>query len=392
MIRKQIEDFYRVRPAFKEDWPSVYYMQEVNKDPFVRNTIMEPDVLSGKNKQYGVCDWSKVRSEMQLTYPQIEFITLTDHFNEEKNESYDEKVIVFPYGDNSLMVRFDIYQATSNVKRDFVTDQEQLHLVADSEVFSVVDEAKHREFCAQLGRLFDTCFIKSRAKAQVGLMTVSQMGYDISYHSINEPLIDDLDLYYGEGFAEDVHKRLVGHIKNKESGLVILRGQPGTGKTNYIRYLMANLGEDESFILIPPEMIARMTAPDMVEFVIEHCQESTFVLEDGEKALMDRSTSPESASLVSSILNMSDGMMADIVKARFICTINKDEEQMDDALFREGRMLMEYEFEPLKRDNANALAEHIGMDHRFDGDATLAQIFNWGKQLKRKKEKRKIGF
>lgn len=393
MIKEQLKDFYKVRPQYKDDWPSVYYMQEVNKNPFVRFTKIEPDTLSGEGKQHGECDWRRAEAAIRLQYPDSEFVTLVDFFDEATNVCYDEKVIVFPLGDTSLMVRFDVYHVTHNVKQDYVTDQDHLQLVSDVEVLSVLEGGAHRDFCSELGRIFDACFVKSRSKAQVGLITASHMGYDISYHSINEPLIDSLDMYYGEGFEEGVHNRMVAHIKNKESGLVILRGQPGTGKTSYIKYLMANLGDEHSFILIPPEMIARMTAADMVEFIIEHCQESTFVIEDGEKALLDRAASPESASLVSSILNMSDGMMADIVKARFICTINKDDEQMDDALFREGRMLMEYEFEPLDAHNANVLAEHIGLEHRFEGSATLAEIFNWGKQLKRKRpDKKRIGF
>jgi hypothetical protein len=59
-----------------------------------------------------------------------------------------------------------------------------------------------------------------------------------------------------------------------------------------------------------------------VEEIERHCRDRRFlvVLEDCEGALMARGNDDHSQ--VSSILNISDGMFTDFLRAHFVCTIN----------------------------------------------------------------------
>lgn len=181
----------------------------------------------------------------------------------------------------------------------------------------------------------------------------------------------DLNENYNDDFVS-VHKDIIDFLNDRESGLVLLYGVPGSGKTSYIRHLVNNHPQD--YIVIPSSLISRLSDPDFVTFMIDS-SDSVFILEDCEQVLMDRKSNIFNGA-ITNILNMSDGLLSDIMNLKFICTFNADIRTIDSALLRKGRCYAKYEFKELSEDKVKHLNEKYDLGINEIKPMTLAQIYN----------------
>jgi hypothetical protein len=78
---------------------------------------------------------------------------------------------------------------------------------------------------------------------------------------------------------------------------------------------------------------------------------------------------------VTNLLNMTDGLLNDMLNLQIICTFNVDLKKLDSALLREGRLIARKEFKALAVLDANLLAQRLGIKHHFTKPATLGQIY-----------------
>jgi ATP-dependent 26S proteasome regulatory subunit len=101
---------------------------------------------------------------------------------------------------------------------------------------------------------------------------------------------------------------------------------------------------------------------------------SILIIEDAEKIIMPREVSGGN-SVVSTILQLTDGLFSDYLNIKVICTFNSSLKRVDKALLRKGRLIANYEFQPLAQAKANALLAGIG-GRATDSEMTLADIFN----------------
>ena len=99
------------------------------------------------------------------------------------------------------------------------------------------------------------------------------------------------------------------------------------------------------------------------------------VIEDAEKALLARDPS-DSSSLVSAILNITDGMMADVFNIAVIATYNSPRQAIDKALLRKGRLKVEYNFGKLKASKAQKIADEDNIKYQVKDDISLADLYN----------------
>ena len=70
-------------------------------------------------------------------------------------------------------------------------------------------------------------------------------------------------------------------------------------------------------------------------------------MEDCEKALMNRDIGNP---IIDTILNLTDGIIGETFKLKFLCTINCPESKIDKALLRKGRLSLKYQFKELSID------------------------------------------
>jgi hypothetical protein len=204
---------------------------------------------------------------------------------------------------------------------------------------------------------------------------------------------ETLALHYGAGFPE-WNDRLVEKLTAKGSGLSILEGPPGTGKTSYLRQLMLRLKATHRFYFVPPTHARMVNDPDFIGFWEgerrRHSEKKfVMILEDSEKALMRRED--DNRSQVSALLNITDGLLSDFLKLQVICTINCMSSELDQALLRPGRLLAHKVFDRLAREDALRIAEKLGKPLPPKPDYSLAEIFNEAVEAPERDE-RIVGF
>lgn len=189
---------------------------------------------------------------------------------------------------------------------------------------------------------------------------------------------EDLALYYGDDFP-DWATDFAARLSCRHSGLTILEGSPGTGKTSFLRHLMGILEKSHRFYFIPSSAVESIGSSEFVGFWHrEQCshknRQFVLVLEDAEEALMSRAN--DNRSLVSSLLNITDGLVGDFLKLQVVCTINCKAQEIDKALRRPGRLLAHRIFRRLGYQEAQRLARHRGLTLPAKEDYSLAEIFN----------------
>ncbi|MGX5820000.1 AAA family ATPase [Chitinophaga lutea] len=197
----------------------------------------------------------------------------------------------------------------------------------------------------------------------------------------------DLDLYYDDDFAA-VDALITQRInKRKGKGLVLLHGQPGTGKTTYLRHLTGKL--KKRLLFMPPQLADQLTGPGFIELLMSY-PDSVLVIEDAEQVLADRSIGRDSS--VSNLLNLTDGLLSDCLNVQVICTFNCPLASVDKALLRKGRLIAQYEFKALPAEKAQRLSAHLGFDTVITRPMTIAEITNQNERTFDMPRAAQIGF
>lgn len=228
---------------------------------------------------------------------------------------------------------------------------------------------------------------------KIGIIKTNRFGPAVTWLDHKTDLKFDYN-NYNEDFKEffdDMKEKLCGEYK---TGLYLLYGEAGTGKSSAIRQLISEI--DRSVVYIPPQMINCLSSPEFTDLVTNSLKGSILVIEDAEKALMKRETEDGffNSELVSSILNLTDGLYADLSQTAIIATYNCNRNMVDSALLRKGRLRSEYYFKKLDIDRTQKLMDTLGYEVDVEEPMSLADIYNYKKQYTNKKEekKRAVGF
>jgi len=186
----------------------------------------------------------------------------------------------------------------------------------------------------------------------------------------------ELRLHYGADFLL-WEAEWLDRLRQRSSGLTILHGSPGTGKTSYVRSIMARLLGSFEFYFVPVCAFDALDSPKFVAFWVEQKVEGArrriAVIEDAESLLLPRDEG--SRSTVSSLLNATDGLLGDHLRLQILCTTNAPVRQLDPALLRPGRLMGTREFRRLNRDEASRLAEAKGLKLAQQDDFSLAELY-----------------
>jgi hypothetical protein len=173
------------------------------------------------------------------------------------------------------------------------------------------------------------------------------------------------DLFYGEKFPHDTLQKF---ITDKTENLMLLHGDPGTGKSNYIKNIIS--GSKKKVIYIPPSMLSVIASPDFISYMLSN-RGSILLIEDAEEVLStDRNTA------TNNLLGLTDGFLKDSLDLKIICTFNCDIGKIDKALQRKGRLYFEYKFDKLNQSDGQKLSDYMKLGLNISEDLTLAEIFN----------------
>ncbi len=165
----------------------------------------------------------------------------------------------------------------------------------------VIGFATTPDEASSLVKKFAESYLKAAIKADTGgEFNLLQMEVtEIKCHKIRLPAStlltsEALNTHYGTG-SEAWHESLVKKLRTRDRGLCIFEGVPGTGKTFYLRHLMAVLKETHRFYFVPTTSLSFLSRAEFVGFWVEQRrqysqQQFVVVLEDSDAALMTRGT------------------------------------------------------------------------------------------------------
>ena len=167
------------------------------------------------------------------------------------------------------------------------------------------------------------------------------------------------------------------------SGLMLLSGPAGTGKTSLIKKLIYEC--EAPFILLSADTLMNIDSTDFMSFLIRRGSSSVLVLEDCDVILKSRD-SGGSTNAVSTLLNLSDGILGDALNLKFICTYNTDDFNIDPALVRKGRLKLRYKVDKLSADKVHKI------NPKYNKAMTLAELYNEEDNDYNIKKTSKVGF
>lgn len=227
---------------------------------------------------------------------------------------------------------------------------------------------------------------RQRRSHEINLITVTNMGLELHAMDIKRTRLD-LQKNYNDDFLP-VHQQILRRLNRRnDKGIVLLHGIPGTGKTTYLRYLIGLLKKHMMFI--PPNIAVNLANPDFINILINN-PNSILIIEDAENIIMDRGQTQSSA--VSTLLNLSDGLLSDCLNIQIVCTFNMPIQRIDEALLRKGRLIAKYEFKELAVEKAQRISDELGYKRTITKPMTLSDLYNQDEPDFGKQEVVKIGF
>lgn len=221
-------------------------------------------------------------------------------------------------------------------------------------------------------------------KASIGMVAIDDAGLYVRRFNLDNKInLKHMDLHYGDGFKK-FDEKLISRLKKDKKGLILLHGDPGTGKTYYIRHLLKKINRTEKEILyFPPSMVGTITDPGFVNFInnwVSSNERDCIILIEDADSLLESRENDIGNNGITNLLNLTDGILNDIFGIQIIATFNTHINKLDKALLRTERLIARKEFIPLDKERALLLSNKIGLKdsdkEKIKDNMTLSDIYS----------------
>lgn len=340
------------KPADYDDFPIGMYL--VNK--------------TGRSSSafFRISDEFQIKQDEALDV--IDGLGFTEVFNKElfmKSGHFQNKIYERVYDDGIVLLMVD------SIAKKWAKSVSKSYRADRGINISLCGNVSPKDFNAVTALLTPLAKTRRERENNIALVIQTNRGYDTTSFELPKQKLD-IELGYGKGF-KPIHEKIIHKLNEpKSKGLVLLHGTPGTGKTHYLKYLASKI-KNKRVLFIPPFLADFITSPEMTPFLIQNAGSVLFI-EDAEKVITDRNTGGGNG--VSNILNITDGILSDILNIQIVATFNMDKKKIDEALLRKGRLIAEHKFDALPIEDAQALINHLGFDYNADKPMTLTEIYN----------------
>jgi hypothetical protein len=185
---------------------------------------------------------------------------------------------------------------------------------------------------------------------------------------------------------EGVDQFIEDFLKSSEN-ILLLIGEPGTGKSNFIKYIVSR-SKQNALITYDPEIMKK----DGIFAMFIEGEYGSLIMEDADTFLGARTDGNQ---MMAKFLNVGDGIVSMASKKLIFSTNLEKLDDIDPALLRPGRCFAVLQFRKMDFDEAKQfLADHkITTWAPTPGESySLAELYNHTKQARKVTPKRKVGF
>lgn len=309
-----------------------------------------------------------------------DFVTL--NYSREKNKIIEWEKCYFHK-------KFEIFIVVdSDLSNDPDKEIYEKWILKVKNIFFDNSDKKHLE---NLQKFFEKNLEKYISKdGKVSLLVKDWQEINLNEYKIKPQKID-FETMYNDDFLQ-VSNHIIWELKNSSKWIILLHWEPGTGKTNYIKWLTTEIF-DKKFIFVPTTMISSLTEPNFINFLIEN-KNSVLIFEDCENYISERNSNNPYTDVVSSILNLADWILSDVVECQIICTFNASINKIDSALLRKWRLIAEYCFKELEEEKIKKYFKKAKINKKVEKEMTLSEVINVENDFfkEEKKESKKIWF
>lgn len=357
------------------DLIKIIYMEEAN-----RLSLMDVSVLQGLSDNY---DADKIylayymEVPCSLTFGDVDDLAFLTKFRSQ-------------FGNLILKEFYDKFFEASGEERlndHIILLSQKILIYIEKQSVCILAPDPGLELVRQIIELVRKLQKKKQKKSEICVIVSDSYGLSTKEIKFRKPRID-LSTNYQDDFPA-FHSGVVKELKKKwESGVYLFHGKPGTGKSTYIRYLVKQIRKKTIFL--SPKLAGNLDDVQMIKLLLNN-KNSLLVIEDAEGLIVSRNQ--ERNSHLSTILNLTDGILGESLGIQIIATFNTDVQNIDPALKRKGRLKSAYEFKALSPEKANKLLREQNINYSADEEMTLAEIYNISEEEQYKSPARKaVGF
>jgi ATP-dependent 26S proteasome regulatory subunit len=228
-----------------------------------------------------------------------------------------------------------------------------------------------------------------------GIFVISTKKTGLSLHSLGKLNYNFIKENYEEGVLSAYDYITAEYSKAQPYGrLSIVNGPPGTGKTNLIKGIISSV-KNCLIVLLPAKFVSEVDSPALVTLLTEEKSDRygtfnmksdspeeednssrpiLFIIEDADSCLVPRDGS--NVSMISSLLNYTDGIFGSMLDLRIIATTNAEKMEFDEALLRPGRLCRHVTVGEISAVKASEIYKRLtGKDKEYQGKTTLARVY-----------------
>lgn len=315
-------------------------------------------------------DYDEQETEEETKYG---FISVANYFSDEKNRN-DNQFILF----GASFIGDD-----RNTELLFLTSSGLVNVKYSGEV-QIICYDDFYKMHPRIDAVIQSHDHKDSIKSYINVI-IAKHGYlYLEKATLNSDYKFDLDLY-NDSFRE-TYSAFLEYLQSNQKGLSILNGLPGTGKSTFIKHLCDLF--PEKIVYVDSSTIASIVDPSFSSFARKNLKHKILIVEDSENIVVDHTENR--SSITSNVLNITDGLLGDMISCKVILTFNCDISKIDPALLRPGRLKFRYTFDKLSPEDIKRINESKGTSFELQ-EKTLAELFQ-NQIIKVTEKKNKIGF